>query len=918
LNQLERPTFSPYPFIEPDMAASPPPPPRVIVDASEGGRHQALGRPAESGAKAESEAPEALWNMACAGQTFEAYWSLVEQTERSQAAEEVYLQLYWLLFAQPELDRGRKPVDWLCAALRSQAGGWCSLELLRREFSIQPREALAKHWAAIVHDGLRPERLEALVSARWRSARLLRKWDTVLTDIQALRTRLVGHHEAILFRLLIAAAENLAWCEGTERDAARFLSREADQLLHPNEGPGDALLRLDYAMLVSDAWLGLRLEDGPAARWLVYLLPNAWDAPLSAYRAPLLAYLKVVADRPLEMLPCLDNIHGKYPALIAFVGELIAQLRLHEGIKAPSQSMPRLARKVGDFFTNNPERDMRLLRPLLLEFCIAETIDPQDMARALEDRGAFQDHPGPGVVHTIAADKPLRHVYQACATAFAWNGQSSYEPAAPLEDMAPSKSSRRARRRPTPIVARIAATVLITGLLLAAVMLRPPAPPPRPPTPPTTTGGPAATGPDGLAPGAQPSVRAADYRGIHQALADADATGKPLSTAEIAEQSKGSIALVKGRVSSGTGFVIAPGVLATNSHVIADEFVNQLEILFPSGEGEHGPFQAELLYENPMRDLAFLKFKGDVPRLRIASAFRDRMGEDVTVIENPSDGPDQVLENRIGRGAMIGKVTIDKQEFYPLAISLGAGNAGGPVFDSAGRVVGMIALQSPDQAGVALCIPIDDLRAAMQALPGQSASSIEVFQSKHRVACAFKALARGGALYVLGAYARRGGAGPGSARGDDAPDELLRFDEVISEMEKRQFCSLDTELAAIRSDGRLGVHVRQAMVELCSNFQELQRMYSGAGQLDVGDAQLSTLRTNHRRLIEQLASSIGVELPKQMMLVLQDEPPAPDTTTFAASWIRSPQRGVRGPSVLGPPRPPSAPNPDREPPNRVR
>jgi serine protease Do len=481
-------------------------------------------------------------------------------------------------------------------------------------------------------------------------------------------------------------------------------------------------------------------------------------------------------------------------------------------------------------------------------------------------------------------------------------------PAAPAKASSPHSDEQPAGVHPAVIAGGIAAGVLVLGLVVG-LALRLSDRANAPAGAPAVAGEAAESQPASAAPPAQPSAQPADLQSrVKRALAGDDGTDKPLTTAEIVERSEGSVALIKGQVSGGTGFVVAPGVVATNSHVIAEELMSHLEIIFPSAQGaRHGPFPAELLYEDTERDLALLGFQGDVPALKIANAFHYRKGEDVTVIGNPGDGPDQVLENAISRGVMSTKVTIDKQEYYQLSISVNPGNSGGPVFDSAGRVVGVVTLKSSDKEGVAFCIPIADLRAAMQSLDTQTTDSLEALRFKHRLTGTFKVLAQGGALYALGTFVRRAGIRP-AASGGSAQEALRRLEEVIKEMEERQFPALDAEVGAIQSDHQLAVGTRQGMSDLFNNFLGLQRAYSAGGASNGGDPPFNDMRSLHRRLIEQLAPAIGVELPKQMMLVLQDQAPAaPDTTVFVVPRIRIPTPGVQRPPTVGPPRVPSAP-----------
>ena len=137
---------------------------------------------------------------------------------------------------------------------------------------------------------------------------------------------------------------------------------------------------------------------------------------------------------------------------------------------------------------------------------------------------------------------------------------------------------------------------------------------------------------------------------------------RPLSSAEIAAESEPSIALISGDGSVGTGFLVRPGILATNAHVIDGEFMTTLRVRFPSAEkDQQGPLLADLLYEDTHRDLAFLQVKSTLPPLRIAESYRFRKGEDVTVIGNPGAGNQLILENAISRGLMSTRTSLQGQ-----------------------------------------------------------------------------------------------------------------------------------------------------------------------------------------------------------------------------------------------------------------
>ncbi len=121
----------------------------------------------------------------------------------------------------------------------------------------------------------------------------------------------------------------------------------------------------------------------------------------------------------------------------------------------------------------------------------------------------------------------------------------------------------------------------VMSLVLVIVLIRTMIPRPGPPS----------RGVDGerlVAARAEPSgdPDSSDLSRAHRASAGA------LSTAEIVARCEPSVALIKGKASIGTGFLVRRGVIATNAHVIEDEFVSSLEVRFPSApEPKKGPMR---------------------------------------------------------------------------------------------------------------------------------------------------------------------------------------------------------------------------------------------------------------------------------------------------------------------------------------
>ena len=227
---------------------------------------------------------------------------------------------------------------------------------------------------------------------------------------------------------------------------------------------------------------------------------------------------------------------------------------------------------------------------------------------------------------------------------------------------------------------------------------------------------------------------------------DSRPAGTPLTTAQIVKRCEPSVALIKGKVSSGTGFVVRHGVIATNAHVIEDEFDSNLEVRFPSAPpGNQGPLKGQILYEDRKRDLAFLAVKSDLPVLKVAPNYSFVKGEDILVIGNPGLGGDVVLENAISRGVMSSKTVIDGMNYHQMNISINPGNSGGPVFDSQGRVIGVATLKSSKTEAMGFSIPVEDVNVALLKV-GPARPEVS---SRHRAVVAFKVLTVAGALYAI-------------------------------------------------------------------------------------------------------------------------------------------------------------------------
>jgi S1-C subfamily serine protease len=161
---------------------------------------------------------------------------------------------------------------------------------------------------------------------------------------------------------------------------------------------------------------------------------------------------------------------------------------------------------------------------------------------------------------------------------------------------------------------------------------------------------------------------------------------------------------------AGSGFVWDPnGYIITNYHVVQNSDVVQVTL------GDQSIWKAKRIGTDPDKDIAVLKIEAPqnlLPAIPIGTSCDLQVGQRVFAIGNPF-GYDQTLTSGVisGLGREItgaGKRPI--KGVIQTDAPMNPGNSGGPLLDSAGRVIGMnTAILSPTgaYAGIGFAIPID-------------------------------------------------------------------------------------------------------------------------------------------------------------------------------------------------------------------
>jgi S1-C subfamily serine protease len=165
----------------------------------------------------------------------------------------------------------------------------------------------------------------------------------------------------------------------------------------------------------------------------------------------------------------------------------------------------------------------------------------------------------------------------------------------------------------------------------------------------------------------------------------------------------------------GSGFVVAPGLVATNAHVIAGEGPGNTQVLV-----DGTAYSATPVYFDPSFDLAVLRTSAPLgPALSISSNLMPN-GTQAAILGYPEDGPlttdpAAVTEEVTATGKDIynnGSVT---RGVYGLAATVLPGNSGGPLMGPGGHVIGMVFSRSTVYPNVGYALTSPGVLARVQA-----------------------------------------------------------------------------------------------------------------------------------------------------------------------------------------------------------
>ncbi len=187
--------------------------------------------------------------------------------------------------------------------------------------------------------------------------------------------------------------------------------------------------------------------------------------------------------------------------------------------------------------------------------------------------------------------------------------------------------------------------------------------------------------------------------------------------------SKESVCIIEHPLGSGTGFVVADDLVATNSHVVEGAYVEELEFHFSSA-GLKKCRASRVLFDDPVRDLCLLKVDTDQASISIKEDYVFERGDQVVIVGNPALGETNIiLRDAVNAGKINSMVHTGSCDYYQIDASVNCGSSGGPVMNLNGEVVGVVAMKATDQGEY-------EIRSAMRRLDDGFSKRFNTFSTK--------------------------------------------------------------------------------------------------------------------------------------------------------------------------------------------
>lgn len=158
--------------------------------------------------------------------------------------------------------------------------------------------------------------------------------------------------------------------------------------------------------------------------------------------------------------------------------------------------------------------------------------------------------------------------------------------------------------------------------------------------------------------------------------------------------------------SQGSGFVVAPGVILTNKHVIGERTAGSVvDVTFVAG-GQTQKVSARLARVGKRLDLAVVQCGGEcetLPALGLGRLAATPLGTTVYALGNPFG-----LTLTLSKGIVSSKErNLNGLLFVQSDVSVNPGNSGGPLFNEQGEVLGVVTAKATYGEGITFVLPVE-------------------------------------------------------------------------------------------------------------------------------------------------------------------------------------------------------------------
>ena len=386
----------------------------VWRDSSHGEEQQAANdfasyQPGSTGTRVKG-----IWRRARAGEWDDAYVLLLSRHREADNNAELYAAGYWLLKIVPEIDKERRPQDWLYDGMRN-----CGLQtdltsLYRAELSRLPLEATQAESARLLELESSHDELAALARDRWHALFRVGRPDLIPADLVLLEKTIGQIDERLWLQTMLAAMNYVLFAQRTlDFNPVAYCHQQVDRMPYL-QLEADALLdRFEMQVELAQELQALQQGGPPDARVWSDVIPTVWNLAYPEARERLDNVITRLGNRPQESLDKLDGFE-RFSSIAAL--ELCQFLEEARGscdrsLDDVEDSDPQLANDLAHAFISACDQNIyHRLRHAMLRFCTVHAVSPFYLANFVDEWLSFQDPQQSWRTH-LESDFSLRTVY---------------------------------------------------------------------------------------------------------------------------------------------------------------------------------------------------------------------------------------------------------------------------------------------------------------------------------------------------------------------------------------------------------------------------------------------------------------------------------------------------------------------------